>query len=189
MSTTERKSEGMHVCPWWLAYTFDNKLRRMIDPAEKALEKWVRPGMKVLDFGCGFGHYSIGAAKLVGARGEVVAVDLQQRMLDIALKRAGKAGVADIIKPHQCFPYGIGYTGNVDFAIAGYVIHETPDRRRTLQEIYDLLVPGGGFFFSEPRVHVRAELFEEELMIASEIGFTVEVLPMSFMARNAYLHK
>ncbi|WP_419783130.1 class I SAM-dependent methyltransferase [Maridesulfovibrio sp.] len=189
MTTAEQKSEGMHVCPWWVAYTFDNKLRRMIDPADKALEKWVRPGMKVLDFGCGLGHYSIGAAKLVGESGEVVAVDLQQKMLDIAVKRAGKAGVADIIKPHQCSTHGIGYAGKVDFVVAGNVIHETPDCRKTLQEIYELLVSGGGFFFTEPRNHVRAELFAEELMVAGEIGFAVEVLPMSFMARRAYLYK
>lgn len=189
MAKAEQNNDSMHVCPWWVAYTFDNKLRRLIDPADKALKQWVRPGMRVLDFGCGLGHYSIGAAKLVGSEGEVVAVDLQDKMLDIAIKRAGKAGVAGIVTLHQCTADSIGYPGKVDFVIAGNVIHETPDQRRTLQEIFDLLVPGGGFLLTEPRNHVRADFFEKELKIALEIGFKVDNLPPSFVARKAYLLK
>nr|WP_275406893.1 class I SAM-dependent methyltransferase [Desulfovibrio sp. JC010] len=161
----------------------------MIDPADKALEKWVRPGMKVLDFGCGLGHYSIGAARLVGESGEVVAVDLQKKMLEIAIKRAAKAGLAGRIAFHQCRHDGIGYPGKVDFVVAGNVIHETPDYRKALQDIYDVLLPGGGFLFTEPRHHVRAGFFDEELKAAIEIGFAVEQLPTSFMARKAYLSK
>ena len=189
MSNVAKSNDSLHVCPWWVAYTFDNWLRRLIDPAEKALGRWVRPGMRVLDFGCGLGHYSIGAAKLVGDGGEVVAVDLQEKMLEIALKRAGKTGVAGIISSHQCSAENIGYPGKVDFVIAGNVIHETPDQRVVLQEVYDLLVPGGGFFFTEPRNHVRADIFERELKTAQDIGFLVEQLPVSFMARRAYLRK
>ncbi len=189
MAKAEQDTASKHVCPWWVAYTFDNRLRRMIDPADKALKQWLRPGMRVLDFGCGLGHYSIGAAKLVGKSGEVVAVDLQEKMLEIAIKRAGKAGVADIIHLHQCSSDRIGYSGKVDFVIAGNVIHETPDCRNSLQEIYDMLLPGGGLLFTEPRNHVSADLFEEELKIAIEIGFMVEVLPTSLMARRAYLNR
>lgn len=189
MKKAKEKNESMHVCPWWLAYTFDNKLRRMIDPAEKALKQWVRPGMQVLDFGCGLGHYSVGAAKLVGENGVVVAVDLQAKMLEIAMKRAVKSGVAGIISPHKCLADRIGFKGEVDFVIAGNVIHETPDQRKIIQEIYDLLVPGGGFFLTEPRNHVRDDYFEEELSTAFEIGFEVDKLPVSFMARRAFLRK
>ncbi|WP_051249824.1 class I SAM-dependent methyltransferase [Maridesulfovibrio zosterae] len=189
MAKTTTNNEEMHVCPWWVAYAFDNKLRRMIDPAEKALEKWVGPGMKVLDFGCGLGHYSIGAAKLVGETGVVVAVDLQEKMLKIAMKKARRAGVAGRITPHQCSANGIGYPSKVDFVVAGNVIHETPDCRKALQQIYDVLLPGGGFFFTEPRNHVRADLFAQELKLAAEIGFMIEILPTSFMGRRAYLNK
>ena len=66
------------------------------------------------------GHYSIGAAKpWVGSEGEVVAVDLQDKMLEIAIKRAGNAGVAGIVTLHQCTADSIGYPGKVDFVIAG----------------------------------------------------------------------
>ena len=179
----------MHVCPWWLAYTFDNSLRRMLDPVDEALSKWVKPGMTVLDFGCGFGHYSIGMAKLVGKSGKVVAVDLQDKMLEMMMKRAAKAGVADIIYPHKSDPLRIGYTGKVDFAVSGHVLHEAPDLRESLREIFSLLKLGGGFYFTEPRMHVSDNFFSEELAAAEKIGFSVTRLPSVLLANRAYLTK
>jgi hypothetical protein len=41
-----------HVCPWWLAYSFDNRLRRWIHRPELLLGPYVRRGMTVLDLGC-----------------------------------------------------------------------------------------------------------------------------------------
>ena len=83
-----------HVCPWWVGYFIDNPLRRWIHNPEQILRPYVKPGMRVLDFGCGMGLFAIAMAKMVGDDGCVVAVDLQRRMLDTLKKRAAKAGVA-----------------------------------------------------------------------------------------------
>jgi ubiquinone/menaquinone biosynthesis C-methylase UbiE len=77
-----------HVCPWWLAYTFDNRLRRLIHNPQKILSGYVQEGMTVMDIGCGMGYFTLGLAELVGDAGQVLAVDLQQQMLDIMMKRA-----------------------------------------------------------------------------------------------------
>ncbi|MBI9110702.1 class I SAM-dependent methyltransferase [Maridesulfovibrio ferrireducens] len=179
----------MHVCPWWLTYTFDNFLRRMLDPVDDALSKWVKPGMTVLDFGCGFGHYSIGAAQLVGKGGKVIAVDLQDKMLEIAMERAARAGVDDIISPHKCGPLKIGYTGKVDFVVSGHVLHETPDLEGAFREVFSVLKPGGGFYFTEPRMHVKDEFYRAELATAAKVGFKVTELPSVLLAYRAYLSK
>ncbi|SMF14361.1 class I SAM-dependent methyltransferase [Desulfovibrio gilichinskyi] len=179
----------MHLCPWWLAYTFDNSLRRMLDPVDEALSAWVKPGMTVLDFGCGFGHYSIGMAKLVGKNGKVVAVDLQDKMLEMMMKRAVKEGVADIIIPHKCGPLKIGYKGKVDFVVSGHVLHETTDLKGSLREIFSLLKPKGVFYFTEPRMHVSDKFFHDELDAAGKIGFSVTKLPTVLLANRAYLTK
>ena len=52
----------------------------------------------MLDVGCGMGLFSLAMAKLVGDQGQVIAVDLQQKMLDVLRRRAEKAGVADRIQ-------------------------------------------------------------------------------------------
>lgn len=87
-----------HIFPWWLAYTFDNPLRRLLHKPERIVESYVTEGMTVLDVGCGMGFFSIGFAKLVGSQGVVIAVDVQQKMLNTLRERAEKAGVSDRLR-------------------------------------------------------------------------------------------
>ena len=91
---------GDNICPWWLAYAFDNPFRRFLHSPEKILGPYVAEGMTVLDVGCGMGFFSIGLAKLVGNKGCVIAVDVQQKMLNALEKRAEKAGVLNRIRIH-----------------------------------------------------------------------------------------
>ena len=85
-------SQNHHVCPWWMAYTFDNPVRKLFHNPQKIFDAYIRVGMTVMDVGCGMGYFSRGMAKLVGTSEKVIAVDLQQKMLDIMLKRARGRG-------------------------------------------------------------------------------------------------
>jgi len=67
---------GDHICPWWLAYTFDNPFRHFFHNPEKMLGSYVAKGMTVLDVGCGMGFFSIGLAKIVGDKGCVIAAEV-----------------------------------------------------------------------------------------------------------------
>ena len=53
-------------------------------------------GEQVLDVGCGGGRTSIAAARLVGADGAVVGADVSAPLLELAARRAGEAGVANL---------------------------------------------------------------------------------------------
>ncbi len=187
MSTSMNTDHQHKVCPWWVAYTFDNFLRRKIDPADKVLSQWVRPGMTVMDFGCGLGHYAIGAAKIMDGRGKVIAVDLQEKMLEIAMKRAAKAGVDYMITPVRCSAYSIGYSGELDFIVAGNVLHETPDYCEVLRGFHGMLNSGGQVYFTEPKNHLKEEQFQAEIEAARQSGFKAEQLPTSFYARRGVL--
>ena len=58
----------------------------------------LRPGMRVLDIGCGPGDLSILAAQLVGAdgRGEVIGIDSSADALDIARARVLSEGLSNV---------------------------------------------------------------------------------------------
>jgi SAM-dependent methyltransferase len=56
-----------HTCPWWLLFTFDNPLRRLLHNPQKLLAPYVGRCDQVLDVGCGMGFATLGLAKLVGA--------------------------------------------------------------------------------------------------------------------------
>lgn len=169
----ERPQAGGHrVCPWWMAYLFDNPLRRMTHPPGKVLGPYVSEGMTVLDFGCGFGHYSIGMARLTGETGRVIAADVQEKMLKKTMSRAKKAGLDKIIRPLLCKGAGIGEPLELDFALASNSLHETPDPLAALREIYGLLRPGARLLLMEPPHHVKPGDFEREIILAKEAGFS-----------------
>ncbi len=176
-----------HVCPWWGGYFIDNPLRRLLHNPEKILGPYVKPGMTVMDFGCGMGLFSIAMAKLAGDEGKVIAVDLQQEMLDVLVKRAGKAGVVERITTHRCEADSIGLTEPVDFALAFYSAHEVPNLRRLLAEIHGCLRPGGESLVVEPIGHVALKDFEAMLSLAEEIGFRLQERPRVRLSRAALL--
>ena len=61
------------VCPWWLCFTFDNPLRKLLHNPEAILNPYIHPGNNVIDVGAGMGYFSIPLAKLVGPAGHVTA--------------------------------------------------------------------------------------------------------------------
>ena len=87
------------TCPWWLLFTFDNPLRKLIHDPIKILSPFVESGDTVLDVGCGMGYFSLGLAELVGEKGKVIAADLQPQMLAGLSKRAASAGLDERIHP------------------------------------------------------------------------------------------
>jgi ubiquinone/menaquinone biosynthesis C-methylase UbiE len=162
-----------HVCPWWGGYCIDNRLRRLLHAPEKIVGPYVKPGMTVMDVGCGMGLFSIAMARMVGDQGRVIAVDLQQKMLDVLQKRAERAGVANRIRPHRCESDRLGIEDPVDFALAFAMAHEVPDARRLLTEIRSCLKPGGKFFVAEPWLHVPGRAFAAMVATANDVGLQV----------------
>ncbi len=69
------------TCPWWFLFTFDNPFRKIYQDPFTILTPYLKNGDTAVDLGCGMGYFSIPMAELVGDRGKVVAVDLQERML------------------------------------------------------------------------------------------------------------
>ncbi len=128
MAQTSLSSQHQHGCTCWIAYPFDNPIRKLIYNTHKILGDYIKEGMTVMDVGCGMGYFSIGMAKLVGADGKVIAVDLQQKMLDVMLKRARRSGVANRIIPHRCEADTIGIGKPVDFMLAFWMVHEVGDK-------------------------------------------------------------
>ena len=171
MTSHSLSSSGNHgVCPWWLAYTFDNPVRRLIHKPQKILGNYVREGMTVMDLGCGMGHFSIGMAGLVGSTGKVIAVDLQQNMLDIMSKRARRACLDDRIIPHLCRADAIDIDESVDFILAFWMVHEVPDQNQFFKQLTLLLAAEGKILIAEPKMHVTAQDLEKTVEIAHSCG-------------------
>lgn len=178
-----------HVCPWWLAYTFDNPLRRIFHRPEEIFAPYLKEGMTAIDLGCGMGYFSIGMAKIVGESGKIIAVDLQQKMLDTLKKRAEKAGVANRITTFLCDKNNIGSHEGVDFALAFWMAHETPDELRFLKQIQAILKKSGKLLLAEPKGHVTFSEFKKTVSLAQESGFKLIDSPGISLSHAALLAK
>jgi len=174
------------VCPWWCAwFSIDNPLRLLVHDPQKIVGPYVQSGMMVLDVG----WFSIPMARLVGQQGRVVAVDLQQQMLDMLRRRAEKARVADRIQFHKCAQDHLGVDVQADFALAFAMAHEVPDQRRLFREIRSCLKPSGKLLLAEPPLHVSAKTFAKEVAAAEEMGLRAAGRPHVRWSRAVVLDR
>ncbi len=93
----------------------------------------VAPGC-VLEVGCGPGELAARIRDELGA--DVVAVDISQRMVELARRRGLDARVGDV----QELPFA---AGTFDCAVAAWMLYHVPDPDRALGELARVLGPGG----------------------------------------------
>jgi len=184
-----KAQEKKHVCPVSAIRTFDNFLRPLFHKPGKLFGPHVKPGMTVMDMGCGGGWASLALARLVGESGLVISADLQPEMLDLVRKRAQEAGLINRIKLHPCRKDAIGVDQALDFAVAFWMAHEVPDSGAFIAEIHSLLKPGGRFFVAEPKIHVPRKQFDRFVREAQEHGFTVAMKPRVAFSMAVILEK
>ena len=103
---------------------------------------YLRPGLRVLDFGCGPGTISLGLARAVEP-GELHGVDMEESQIALARSLAGshRQGnatfhVADI----AALPFEDGF---FDLAHCHNVLMHVPDTQAVLAEVKRVLRPGG----------------------------------------------
>lgn len=181
-----------HVCPYWVGYLLLNPLRKLLENPYKILDPFVQEGMTVLEPGCGMGYFTLPLARMVGPKGRIVAVEIQQKMLSALERRARKEGVLDRIDLRQIGPKGLGVedlSGEVDLTVALHMVHEVPDQSSFFNETRKALKSGGKLLIVEPKGHVSQAQFNQTLAIAEKIGLKSEVLAHKVGGRGALLNK
>ena len=88
-----------------------------------------------MDVGCGAGYFSLALAEIVGAGGKVLALDIQQKMLEIARRRAERRRLHRRIEFRLCDPDSLGTSEPVDFILAFWMVHEVLNRDAFLEEL------------------------------------------------------
>ncbi len=164
-------------CPWWLGFVLASPVRRLFQDPVLLIAPYVKEGMVVLEPGCGMGFFTLELARRVGSSGKVVAVDLQPKMLDGLQRRAKRAGLFERLDIRRAEKNQLGVAdldGQVDFALAFYVVHELPNPSGFFQEVHDSLRPQGRLLIVEPRAHGGGDDgLQDSIDLAAQAGLVV----------------
>jgi ubiquinone/menaquinone biosynthesis C-methylase UbiE len=172
----EEDHVAKRVCPFWVGYLLINPLRKLFENPDTLLRPYITSGMTVLDIGSGMGFFSLPIARMVGAEGKVICVDVQEKMLKSLEKRSRKAGLSDRIETRICHQSSLGLDDldeEIDFALAFAVVHEVPNVTRFFDEICNTLKPTGKLLLAEPKGHVSEKDFNRTISVAQQNRFKI----------------
>jgi len=123
----------------WLSDNFASFDKALIERAG------IRPGHKTLDLGSGTGNPALAAARMVGPQGSVVGVDVADKMLDVARRRAQTMGI-DNVEFHVCHAGAIPFADDsFDAATSRFCLMFLPDVAAALGGVHRALKPGARF--------------------------------------------
>ncbi len=114
--------------------------RRTLDRDHRSLAALLRPGLNVLDVGCGTGSITVGIANAVGPHGQVVGIDRDLTLLELARKEHAnvanlrfEVGDATTLSPSPMF----------DIVTAARTLQWIPDPSLAIDRMRRSLRPSG----------------------------------------------
>jgi precorrin-6B methylase 2 len=153
----------------------------------------LKGGETVVDFGAGSGYYTFKLARMVGAHGNVLAVDVEPKMLDFIRKRAARENLTNVGLLQSTATDPRLPLNRVDLVLMVDVYHELAFPYEVLSKMHTALKPGGRVVLVEyrkedPAVMIKqAHKMTEEQVIKelTAAGFThvetVTTLPLQHL--------
>ncbi len=156
-----------------------------LNPSEVVKLLPLKEGMKVADFGCGSGYFSLAIAKFVQPGGKVIALDIWKPSLDSLKFRAQTAGLGSIIKTQWADlekERGSQLPNNsCDLVLISNILFETENKEAVLKEARRVLKPEGFIALIEWEVNQlpSRELLhpiakDDALILLDKYGFKIE---------------
>jgi ubiquinone/menaquinone biosynthesis C-methylase UbiE len=113
-----------------------------VRPEEVVKNFGLEPGMAVADFGCGSGHWTIAAAKLLGKSGTVYAIDVQKELLQAIKSYAEVNNLKNIEIIRADLEAAEGShlaNGSLDFIIISNILFQADNRGQIAKEAFRVL--------------------------------------------------
>jgi len=128
------------------------------DPYKPLNAAGIKPGQKVLEVGCGPGFFTVPAARMVGPKGSVCALDMSPSAIERVQQKIEKASVTNV----ETVLADAARTGlpdeSFDLVFLFGLDHARGDMRGIMTEMHRLLKPGGVLSI-EGRLQVPDQLF------------------------------
>lgn len=125
----------------------------------------IKGGTVAIDLGAGTGAFALRLAPLLGTKGKVYAVDDSADMLNI-LKSRNPPPNLNWVKAD--FTNTGLESGIANFCLAAFILHETKEPQKLLDEAYRLLKPGGHLLVVEWRAELDAPGPPKQIRVSAE---------------------
>jgi ubiquinone/menaquinone biosynthesis C-methylase UbiE len=164
--------------PAFIGRFLDSDLRRKLQPPDKLIE-WsgIKPGMSVLEVGCGSGAFVTFVARTVGKTGKMFALDIQPAMLRQVKAKLTRPENRDI----KNIKLILGNADELPFADSSLdlvymvtVLQEIPDKEKALKEAKRVLKPGGILAISELLPDPDYPLKSTTIKLGEAAGFILD---------------
>ncbi len=137
---------------------------RFMNPGKQLQEVGIKEGQTVLDYGCGSGSYAIPAARIVGEKGRIYALDIHPLAVKAVERKARKERLTNITTILSDRDAGLP-DESIDVVLLYDTIHQIGDKRALLKELCRVMKSNGLLSILVERMKV-----EDVLDIAEKEG-------------------
>jgi ubiquinone/menaquinone biosynthesis C-methylase UbiE len=117
-------------------------------PAKMLAEVEIKPGFRVLDYGCGPGEFTIMIAEMIGQSGIVYALDIHRLAIKAVERKAFKNNLSNIKTIHSDCSTSLPES-SLDLIIFFDVFHTLDNQEEVLIELHRILKSDATMCFSD----------------------------------------
>jgi ubiquinone/menaquinone biosynthesis C-methylase UbiE len=144
---------------------------KFVDPDFVVKQLDIHAGMKVADFGCGAGYFSLALAKMIGDDGLVYALDIMPDKLEAITSSARNLSLTNIIVKRANLENANGSkleSNSIDLVVMKDMLFQNKQKNIILAEATRVLKPGGKILVIEWAMYNEAIGPERQLRISKE---------------------
>ena len=176
-----------HLHPLDKANALDSRFRSLLQNPRKILKKHIKPGMTVLDLGCGTGYFTLEMAKLLNKKGKVIAADVQNGMLEILKQKLEINDLQQEVQLHSGQENTLDLTEEVDFVLAFYSFHEMKYIDNIINDLLKITNHKTQILISEQKFHVPKNTFTTIIKKLENKGFKICERPRICLSRTVLM--
>lgn len=148
-TTDNERTCGRHYGPEELTGLPESLAATSLGSGHPVRAAELQPGETVVDLGSGGGLDVLLAARAVGARGQVIGVDVADEMVVLARRHAAEVGATNVAFRHGAMEALPVEAGSADAVVSNCVINLSVDKPAVFTEIARVLRPGGRLVASD----------------------------------------
>ncbi len=165
-------------------FSDDPERRKWQNPEAIFAEIGVKSGITFADIGCGGGFFALPAARMVGKKGKVYALDVNQSLITSVKKQAEREGLKNLFLTAGRAEEIIVCEGCADIVFFGISLHDFQDPAKVLANARKTIKPAGRLINLDwkkeempvgPPLRIRFDIKTAARLIKAA-GFTIEFI-------------